>query len=138
MIFWFTNTTPNQTSPEHTGTARFINSYQAKVKQSKKKVWNSKRVLLKDYLPRCSMVNRQSKVDFLSKLGRAVSRKLATASTRHVQDNATSPKTRLLQQAVNDLSIEIILQPHNALDSAACNFFHFQMLEKHLNGKKQC
>lgn len=99
--------------------------------------WDSKGILLIDYLPRGTTMNGQYYANLLPQVREAVVQKRRGKLTRGVlflQDNAPVHTARVARQALKDTGFSEIDHPPYSPDLAPSDFFLFSNLKKDLRG----
>jgi len=98
-------------------------------------VWDSKGLLLIDYLPPKTTMNGHYYASLLLKLRDAVKEKRRRMLTRGVwllQDNAPMHKSMIAQEAVRDCGFVQLDHPAYSPDLAPSDYFLFHNLKSHL------
>jgi len=99
--------------------------------------WDSKGLLLIDYLPPKTTMNGQCYASQLLKLRDAIKEKRRRMLTRGVwllHDNAPNHKSMIAQQAVRDCGFVQLDHPAYSPDLAPSDYFLFRNLKSHLRG----
>lgn len=116
----------------------------AKVVESAGKVmatvfWDSKGVLLIDYLPRGATINAERYCEVLKKLRRAIQNKRRGKLSKTVflfHDNARPHAARLTQDLLEGFKWDVFGHPPYSPDLAPSDFHLFPQLKQHLSGRR--
>ncbi|GBP78777.1 Mariner Mos1 transposase [Eumeta japonica] len=101
--------------------------------------WDSKGVLLIDYLPKGTTMNGQCYANLLAQAREAVVQKRCGKLSRGVlflQDNASVHTARVSRQALKETGFSEIDHPPYSPDLAPSDYFLFSNLKKELRGRR--
>ena len=101
--------------------------------------WDSRGILLVDFIPSGSTVNSEVYCNQLKKLRRAVQNKrrgLLTAGVVFLQDNARPHTSRVTKELLQSFKWDVLDHPPHSLDLAPSDFHLFPALKGYLGGKR--